>query len=129
MDSPGAPAYSLVKGNTAKGNGHEGFDDYYSIGATFTRNTASNNSGDGLYFDYPGDHHITRNVAKHNGNAGIELADNYGTGYGVPTDISRNVLNANAYGIDAAYAVPNGVCHGNTVRHNTTANFYNVICS
>ena len=129
VDPPGAPEYSLIKSNTANNNGGSGFDDYYSIGATFTRNTAKGNGSDGMYFDYPGDQHITRNVASHNVNAGIELADNYGVGYGVPKDISRNVMKFNEFGIYAEYAVPNGVCHGNTVRHSTVANFFNVVCS
>ena len=129
VDPPGAPEPTLVMGNTANGNASYGFYDYYSIGATFTKNTANSNGSDGFYFDYPGDHHITRNVAKHNTDSGIELADNYGIGYGVPADISRNVLKWNDYGIYANYAVPDGVCHGNTIRHNTTDDFFSVNCS
>ena len=129
VDPPGSPATSLISGNTANGNGSDGFDDYYSIGATFTKNTANSNGSDGFYIDYPGDHHITRNVAKHNIDSGIELADNYGIGYGVPKDISRNLLKWNEYGIYAAYGVPNGVCHGNTVRHSSAANYFSISCS
>ncbi len=129
VDPPGAQHYSLIKGNTANGNGDSGFEDYYSVGATFTGNTANDNGDDGFYLDYPGDLHVTNNTAKHNSDSGIEMLDNYGVGYGSPASISGNVVKANDYGIYASEGVPNGVCHGNVVKNNTTSNIHGLVCS
>jgi parallel beta-helix repeat protein len=120
---------TTVIGNTANGNGGIGFDDYYSVGATFSGNIAKNNSDDGFYFDYPGDIKINGTIARGNADSGIELADNYGVGYGVPKSISNNTVKGNNYGLYAGYGVPNGVCVGNVITNNTTANVTGANCT
>jgi parallel beta-helix repeat protein len=125
---PGAPQPSVIKNNTANGNGGSGFDDYYSVGATFKGNTANGNGNDGMYLDYPGDQHILNNTLKNNADSGLELADNYGVGYGLPKEIVGNTVKKNSYGIYANYGLPNNVCRGNVVSGNTTEDFTNLVC-
>jgi parallel beta-helix repeat protein len=125
---PGVPHLSLISGNTANDNGNAGFEDYYSIGATFSGNTARRNA-DGMYMDYPGDIRIMNNILRGNTDVGLELLDNYGTGYGIPKRISGNTIRGNDYGINASYGVPNGVCFNNTIFGNTSQNLIGVICN
>jgi len=43
--------------------------------------------------------------------------------------ISSNTLKFNNYGIYADFGVPDGLCHGNVIRHNTTAPTVAVNCT
>ncbi len=129
IDPPGSARASLIKGNTANGNTGNGFEDYYSVGSTWTRNTANDNGDDGFYFDYPGELTITSNVAKRNANSGFEFDDNNGVGYGAPKVVRWNTANKNDYGFYANSGIPHtSNTSPNTATNNTTANCYNMVC-
>ena len=119
---------SLVKGNTSNDNSGSGFGDYYSIHSLWTSNTAKRNGGDGFYMDYPGVDVFQYNVANRNSDDGIDIADNYGTGYGNFKNFSYNTANNNSsYGMTAAYGVPGGT--GNAATGNGSQNCYNIRCN
>ena len=120
---------SVIRGNVANSNGENGFDDYYSVGARFRGNTAKSNGSDGFYMDYPSLQRIVGNIANHNSSSGIELDNNSGSSYGQPVTISTNTLKYNNYGVYADLGAPDGICHGNFIRHSTTAASVGINCS
>jgi len=128
VDPPNPPEPSLIKGNTTNSNVY-GLVDEYSIGATVTKNTAKHNVDGGFYLEYPAALQITKNLSEHNSGVGIELEDAYGSYY-APKVISGNIVKFNTtYGIYADQGVVNGVCHGNSVKHNTSGNYSGLVCS
>ena len=118
---------SVISGNSSSGNDGYGFFDEYSINSVWTGNTATGNTDEGFYIEYPGDYTMTGNKANSNGSDGFYFYDNYSTGYYNLYKFANNKANHNdGYGFDADYGVPGT---GNTGRHNSSGNCYNVNCN
>ena len=119
---------SVITGNVSHNNGSYGFYDYYSHGTTWTYNTAKHNASDGFYLDYPGKVVFQHNVASANDGSGIDVTDNYGTGYGNFKSLSYNKANNNGdYGMYASYGVPNTT--GNVATGNSSQDCFNIRCN
>ncbi|HLX31530.1 MAG TPA: right-handed parallel beta-helix repeat-containing protein, partial [Gaiellaceae bacterium] len=95
---------SLFSGNSATYNDY-GFDDDYSVLATWSDNTAYGNNYDGFYFYEPNHETITGNLSTHNGSGvgdGFYFEDNYAP-YN-PLAVTNNTSTYNGdYGFYADY--------------------------
>lgn len=123
--SVGRSPFTSVTGNTATGNGADGFFDDNSIGATYDNNRANNNGQFGININLPGRYTITDNATNYNGSTGIYLFGNSGPANNVKT-ASHNTAQYNSnYGLYADFAT---IGKDNTAKHNTPSDCFNFVC-